>query len=145
MPHLDHTVEELDELYPSLVPPQDDGLQDVDGDEPDGVFQHGLKLAARIREVTQFEGRRKRPLQSPLAAKPDVAQGTLALCAAATQFAPNGPGPTAAVSNARPPGPVEDMEEPVSIPPARSPGPVEDMAGPASTPSSVPGGDTGRP
>ena len=100
MPHLDHTVEELDELYPSLVPPQDDGLQDVDGDERDGVFQHGLKLAARIREVTQFEGRRKRPLQSPLVAKPDAAQGTLALCAASTQLAYDDPGTTKSATTA---------------------------------------------
>jgi len=69
MPHLEHSPEELDEMYPSLVPPPDDGLQDADEDKHDGVFQHGLKLAERIRQVTQCEGRRKRPLQSMLLAE----------------------------------------------------------------------------
>jgi hypothetical protein len=87
MPHLEHTAEELDKLHPSLVPPPDDGLQDIDEDERDGVLQTGFRLAEKIREVTQNEGRRKRPLQSTLVARLGPAHGTLSLCAGTTESA----------------------------------------------------------
>ena len=64
MPHCEHTDGELNRLYPSLVAPPDGGLDDGDVDERDGVYQHGLALADRIREQTISEGRRKRPLAS---------------------------------------------------------------------------------
>jgi hypothetical protein len=49
-------------LYPSLVPPPDEGLDDGDADARDGVYQHGLTIAEDIREQTAAEGRRKRPV-----------------------------------------------------------------------------------
>ena len=62
MPHNEHPAGELDRLYPSLVPPPDEGLDDGDVDARDGVYQHGMMLAEKIREKTAAEGRRKRPL-----------------------------------------------------------------------------------
>ena len=62
MPHNEHSTGELDRLYPSLIPPPDEGLDDGDVDARDGVYQHGLALAEQLREKTAAEGRRKRPL-----------------------------------------------------------------------------------
>ena len=62
MPHNEHPAGELDRLYPSLVPPPDEGLDDGNVDARDGVYQHGMMLAEKIREKTAAEGRRKRPL-----------------------------------------------------------------------------------
>jgi hypothetical protein len=62
MPHNEHPAGELDRLYPSIVPPPDEGLDDGDADARDGVYQHGLTIAEDIREQTAAEGRRKRPL-----------------------------------------------------------------------------------
>ena len=62
MPHNEHPAGELDRLYPSLVPPPDEGLDDGAADARDGVYQHGLSIAEEIREKTAAEGRRKRPL-----------------------------------------------------------------------------------
>ena len=62
MPHNEYAVDELNQLYPSLVPPPDEMLDDGDVDERDGVYQHGLAIAEEIRKKTAVEGRRKRPL-----------------------------------------------------------------------------------
>jgi hypothetical protein len=62
MPHNEHAADELNRLYPSLVPPPDEMLDDGDADARDGVYQHGLVLAEAIRSQTAAEGRRKRPL-----------------------------------------------------------------------------------
>ena len=52
MPHIEHPAGELDRLYPSLVPPPDEGLGDGEVDARDDVYQHGLTLAEQIREKT---------------------------------------------------------------------------------------------
>jgi hypothetical protein len=62
MPHNEHAADELNRLYPSLVPPPDEMLDDGDADARDGVYQHGLTIAEDIRDKTAAEGRRKRPL-----------------------------------------------------------------------------------
>ena len=61
MPHLIHSASVLDERYPPLVAPEDDGLADVAEDRRDGVYQHGLELAGEIRARAAAEGRRRRP------------------------------------------------------------------------------------
>ncbi len=62
MPHNEHAADELNRLYPSLVPPPDGMLDDGDADARDGVYQHGLTIAEDIRHKTAAEGRRTRPL-----------------------------------------------------------------------------------
>ena len=52
MPHNEHAADELNRLYPSLVPPPDEMLDDGDADVRDGVYQHGLVLAEAIRSQT---------------------------------------------------------------------------------------------
>ncbi len=49
MPHLDLTQEELNRLYPSLVPPDDEQLDDLADDKHDVVYQKSLQLAGAIR------------------------------------------------------------------------------------------------
>ena len=48
MPHLMYPAAELNERYPPLVAPPDEGLADVADDRKDGVYQHGLRLAREI-------------------------------------------------------------------------------------------------
>jgi len=62
MPHLDLTQEEMDRLHPSLIPPDDEQLDDLASDENDAVHQKGLKLAEAIRDETSLVGRMRRPL-----------------------------------------------------------------------------------
>jgi hypothetical protein len=62
MPHLDLTQEEMDRLHPSLIPPDDEQLDDLASDENDAVYQKGLKLAEAIRDETSLVGRMRRPL-----------------------------------------------------------------------------------
>ena len=62
MPHLDLTQEELDRLHPSLVPPDDEQLDDLANDAHDLVYQKGLRLAEAIRDETSLQGRMRRPL-----------------------------------------------------------------------------------
>ena len=62
MPHLDLTQEELDRLHPSLVPPDDEQLDDLANDAHDQVYQKGLRLAEAIRDETSLQGRMRRPL-----------------------------------------------------------------------------------
>ncbi len=64
MPHLEHTPEELDQLYPPLVPPEDEQMDDLISDDHDAVYQKGLKLATGIQEETSAQGRRRRPLEA---------------------------------------------------------------------------------
>ncbi len=61
MPHLTCTDDELDEQYPPLAAPEDDNLDDLHDDSGDGVYQHGLAIAADIRVQTAAEGRKRRP------------------------------------------------------------------------------------
>ena len=66
MPHLALAQEELDRLHPSLVPPDDEQLDDLVSDEKDGVYQKGLQLAEEIRSQTSLQGRMRRPLLARL-------------------------------------------------------------------------------
>ena len=66
MPHLDLTQEELDRLYPSLIPPDDEQLDDLANDKHDVVYQKGLQLAEAIRDETSLQGRMRRPLLAEL-------------------------------------------------------------------------------
>ena len=66
MPHLDLTEEELDRLYPSLIPPDDEQLDDLANDRNDVVYQKGLQLAEAIRDETSLQGRMRRPLIAEL-------------------------------------------------------------------------------
>ena len=61
MPHLKYSVSELDTRYSPLIAPPDDGLEDISEDRRDGVYQHGLGIAAEIRATVAVEGRRRRP------------------------------------------------------------------------------------
>ncbi len=63
MPHLIHHDDVLNELYPTLAVPADEDMEDAHGDEGDPVFQHGLRIAARIQYETETQGRRRRPNQ----------------------------------------------------------------------------------
>ena len=62
MPHLALSQEELDELHPSLVPPEDERLDDLVVDDEDPVYQKGMRLAGEIRDETSLRGRTRRPL-----------------------------------------------------------------------------------
>ena len=62
MPHLDLTQEELDRRHPSLIPPDDERLDDLTNDADDAVYLKGLKLAEGIRSETSQQGRTRNPL-----------------------------------------------------------------------------------
>ena len=65
MPHCNLTQQQLDEQFPSIVAPGDDGLEDVARDEDDPMLQHGQKLAKEIVEDMVRNGRTRRdPLAS---------------------------------------------------------------------------------
>ncbi len=64
MPHLQYTAEELDQLHPSLVPPEDEHMDDLIDDDQDVVYQKGLRIAQEIQEETSAQGRRRRPLEA---------------------------------------------------------------------------------
>ena len=66
MPHLALAQEELDRLHPSLVPPDDEQLDDLVSDERDAVYQKGMQLAEEIRSETSLQGRMRRPLLARL-------------------------------------------------------------------------------
>jgi hypothetical protein len=68
MPHLARTQEELDQLHPSLVPPDDEQLEDLVKDTDDAVYQKGLEFAEEIRKETSLHGRRKHPVLAALRA-----------------------------------------------------------------------------
>lgn len=62
MPHLVYSQEELDQLYPGLEAPEDECLIDLQDDRTDGVYQHGLAVAEKIKKETLAQGRRRRPV-----------------------------------------------------------------------------------
>jgi hypothetical protein len=66
MPHVELTQEELDEQYPTLVPPPDELLDDLTDDLRDTVYQKGLVIADAIRSETSLQGRMRRPLIAAL-------------------------------------------------------------------------------
>ncbi len=63
MPHLIYSEDELNKLYPTLDVPEEENLDDVNNDEQDMVFRHGLRVAAQIQRETELQGRRRRPNQ----------------------------------------------------------------------------------
>ena len=67
MPHLIHDSPELDALYPSIVAPEDDMLDDPCEEDGDATYQQGLRVAHEIREMMQTQGRvrRVKPHQAP--------------------------------------------------------------------------------
>ena len=66
MPHLDHSSTELDRLYPSIEPPDDDKLDDLADDRADGIYQEGLRISEEIVAETNAQGRRRRPTTAAL-------------------------------------------------------------------------------
>jgi len=62
MPHVDLTLDELDRLHPSLIPPDDEELDDLANDLHDVVYQKGLTVADEIRNETSTQGRMRIPL-----------------------------------------------------------------------------------
>ncbi len=66
MPHLARTQEELDQLHHSLIPPDDEQLEDLVKDVEDTVCQKGLELTEEIRRETYLHGRKKHPVVAAL-------------------------------------------------------------------------------
>ena len=60
MPHLDYGDLDLDHLYPSIVAPEDDCLDDLANDDCDQTYQAGLRAAETIRRSMRVAGRRRR-------------------------------------------------------------------------------------
>ena len=57
MPHNSFEAHELDRLYPPIVAPADERMEDYADDAADGVLQSGLRIAAGIRENMISKGR----------------------------------------------------------------------------------------
>ena len=71
MPHLDYDDLRLDHLYPSIVAPEDDQLDDLANDDCDQTYQAGLRAADEIRRSMRVAGRRRRIAEAaPPATKP---------------------------------------------------------------------------
>jgi hypothetical protein len=79
MPHNIFSQQDLDEKYPSIIPPEDDHLDDIVNDSDDKVLQAGLREVEKIRQTMRTQGRRRRPL------KDDSTHGTLSLCVETTK------------------------------------------------------------
>ena len=60
MPHLVHTEEELNELFPSLVAPPAVDTEDLNDDKDDHILQEGMRLARDIAEASGIHGRLRR-------------------------------------------------------------------------------------
>ena len=56
----------MDRLHPSLIPPGDENIDDLAGDNDDAVYLKGLKIAEEIRDETSLQGRVRRPLVAEL-------------------------------------------------------------------------------
>ncbi len=65
MPHMRYSAEQLDKLFPALEAPPEEGLEDLNKDDQDGVFQHGMKIAQAIQAEADADGRRRRPRSDP--------------------------------------------------------------------------------
>ena len=60
IPHLALSDEDIDRRFPSLVAPDDEGLDDIIRDEDDAMLQHGIKMANDISENMLKYGRTRR-------------------------------------------------------------------------------------
>ena len=76
MPHLEYSGIDLDRLFPSIPPPEDDKLDDLVDDRADVVYQKGLRISEQITAETSAQGRRRRPtlstLRRPKGDAPDI-------------------------------------------------------------------------
>ena len=63
MPHLAFGDVEMEELYPRLVAPADEHLDDPAVDISDLILQTGQRIADDIRSTMRIEGRRRRILR----------------------------------------------------------------------------------
>ena len=61
MPHLEHPDRRvMDELYPPIVAAEDlDDQGELNRDEEDGIYQHGLKIVGDIKQKLITDGRRR--------------------------------------------------------------------------------------
>ncbi len=59
MPHVQLSAKELEEVYPKLVAPPDEQLEDFVQDDRDMVYQHGLSIAGKIQQEVEEQGRRR--------------------------------------------------------------------------------------
>ena len=59
-PHLEHSSTDLEVLYPSTAPTDDEAFDDTQDDGDDCVLRHGLRLAERLRQDTASQGRKRR-------------------------------------------------------------------------------------
>ena len=60
MPHREYSGEELDGKHPSLIPPDDEALEDTQHDDDDCVLRHVLGIADRLRQDAASYGRKRR-------------------------------------------------------------------------------------
>ena len=61
MPHLEHPDRRvMDELYPPIVAAEDlDDQGELNNDEEDGIYQHGLEIVRDIKQRLITDGRRR--------------------------------------------------------------------------------------
>ena len=60
MPHLSFEANALDRLYPSIVAPEDEHLDDLVDDKEGKVYQAGLREVEKIRQTMKAHGRARR-------------------------------------------------------------------------------------
>ena len=78
MPHLMYSQAELDEQHPRLQAPEEEELDDFEGDTGDAVLQRGVALAREIQQQAAQAGRRRHPTEAPTSgSKPATASGGL--------------------------------------------------------------------
>ena len=89
MPHKLYSTSDLDKFHPSIEAPDDENdLDDVDLDERDVVYQHGLRVAKGIHDETATQGRKRRPLACGGTGKEDDG-GKSVQCLATLDWIPN--------------------------------------------------------
>ena len=99
MPHLTCSATTLDQLYPRVVAPDDDMLDDLNSDHADGIYMHGIGIAQKINEQSALNGRMRRP-PAPQPSKSAATSGlTAAPHAAATPNATHAPQPAATTTS----------------------------------------------
>ena len=55
MPHLLWQGEKLDKEFPSIVPPEEEDLDDLVDDARDGIYQKGIQIARSILAGTSIQ------------------------------------------------------------------------------------------
>jgi hypothetical protein len=64
MPHNEMTAEDLDNFYPTIIAPPDEGLDDPINDDNDDIYKHGLEIAAAIADDMTVHGRTRHDYNS---------------------------------------------------------------------------------